>query len=180
MKILVITAHPQLNSSRANKTLLQSLVKYGGDILIHDLYQLYPNWDIDVKREQELLLQYDRIVLQFPFYWYSSPPLLKKWLDEVMTFGWAYGPGGHHLIGKEFLIATTTGGTENAYRSGGDNQFTISEFLRPFERTITRCNGIYLPAFVSYAVMTATDEALEQEAIRYLEHIGTPMPVLVH
>ena len=28
------------------------------------------------------------------FWWYSSPPLLKLWFDEVLTFGWAYGPGG--------------------------------------------------------------------------------------
>ncbi|SFD78000.1 glutathione-regulated potassium-efflux system ancillary protein KefG [Paenibacillus catalpae] len=180
MKILVITAHPELNRSRANKTFLHSLSQYGEDIRIHDLYQLYPNWTIDAEKEQKLLLQHDRIVLQFPFYWYSSPPLLKKWLDEVMTPGWAYGPGGNHLIGKEFLVATTTGGTENAYRSGGDDQFTISEFLRPFERTITKCNGTYLPAFVSYSVKTATDEALAQEAARYVEHIRTPLPVLVH
>ncbi|WP_396125955.1 NAD(P)H-dependent oxidoreductase [Brevibacillus laterosporus] len=25
-----------------------------------------------------------------PFYWYSSPPLLKKWLDDIFTHGWAY------------------------------------------------------------------------------------------
>ncbi|MCM3628424.1 NAD(P)H-dependent oxidoreductase [Paenibacillus glycanilyticus] len=180
MKILVIAAHPQLNASRANKAFLKGLSKYSQDIHVHDLYQLYPNWIIDVEKEQQLLLQYDRIVLQFPFYWYSCPPLLKKWLEEVMAHGWAYGPGGDQLIGKEFLVATTTGGTEKAYRSGGDNQFTISEFLRPLERTITRCNGTYLPAFVSYAVMTATDETLAEEAIRYAEHIRTPLPVLVH
>lgn len=180
MKILVIVAHPELNNSRANKALLQGLNKNREYVHIHKLYELYPDWNIDSEKEQALLLQYDRIVLQFPFYWYSCPPLLKKWFDDVMKPGWAYGPGGNRLVGKEFLIATTTGGTDNSYRSGGDNQFTISELLRPIERTITKCGGTYLPAFISYAVDASTDEWLEREANRYADHIQTPMPVLAH
>ncbi len=80
-----------------------------------------------------MLLQYDRVVFQFPFYWYSSPPLLKKWFDDVLTYGWAFGPGGDHLKGKEFIVATTTGGKESEYHSGGYNWFTISELLRPIQ-----------------------------------------------
>ncbi|MGG3885590.1 NAD(P)H-dependent oxidoreductase [Brevibacillus panacihumi] len=48
----------------------------------------------------------ERTVLQFPFYWYSAPPLLKNWFDEAWTYGWAYGPGGVALRGKECIIAT--------------------------------------------------------------------------
>ncbi|ACT01692.1 NAD(P)H-dependent oxidoreductase [Paenibacillus sp. JDR-2] len=180
MKILVIVAHPELNNSRANKAFLQELNKHRENIHIHKLYELYPDWNIDTEKEQALLLQYDRIILQFPFYWYSCPPLLKKWFDDVMKPGWAYGLGGNRLAGKEFLIATTTGGTHKSYRSGGDNQFTISELLRPLERTITRCSGTYLPAFVCYDANASTEERLGQESQRYSEYIRTPMPVLTH
>ncbi|KQL52727.1 general stress protein [Heyndrickxia shackletonii] len=179
MKIMVITAHPNLNNSRANRALVREL-KNQTNIYIRDLYQEYPNWNIDVEREQQLLLQYDRVVFQFPFYWYSCPPLLKKWFDDVLTFGRAYGPGGDSLKGKEFIIATTTGGSENCYRAGGDNWFTISEFLKPIQRTITKCNGIYLPAFVTYSANECTDEYLEQEAKKYAEYIQTFIRVLVH
>ncbi|WP_435171933.1 NAD(P)H-dependent oxidoreductase [Paenibacillus glycanilyticus] len=180
MNILVIVAHPELTASRANKALLQGLNKIQEDIHIHKLYELYPDWNIDMEKEQELLLRYDRIILQFPFYWYSCPPLLKQWFDDVMIPGWAYGPGGNRLVGKEFLVATTTGGTDKSYRSGGDNQFTVSELLRPIERTITKCGGTYLPAFVCYDANASTEERLRQEAQRYAEYIRTPMPVLTH
>jgi len=178
MKIMVIIAHPQLNDSRANRALMLELGKHP-DIHARDLYQEYPHWDIDVEREQRLLLQYDRIVLQFPLFWYSSPPLLKKWFDDVFTHGWAYGPGGDNLEVKEFMIATTTGGTENQYRSGGINKYTISELLRPMQRTVARCGGTYLPAFVVYNVTEGSDTYVAHEAEKYVRHIKAPMVELV-
>jgi len=179
MKTMVIIAHPHLNTSRANLAFKNELEQHA-DIDVRDLYQEYPNWEIDVEREQRLLLQYDRIVFQFPFYWYSCPPLLKKWFDDVLTFGWAFGPGGEHLKGKEFMVATTAAGTESAYRSGGENWFTISELLRPIQRTLTKCNGTFLPAFVTYNANAGTDAYIAQEARKYVEQIQATMLVLVH
>ncbi|MFD2700920.1 NAD(P)H-dependent oxidoreductase [Paenibacillus shunpengii] len=178
MNSMVITAHPDLNQSRVNKALIQKLKNV--DIYVRDLYLEYPTWQIDVEKEQQTLLQYDRIVFQFPFYWYSCPPLLKKWFDDVLTFGWAYGPGGDNLRDKEFMIATTTGGSEASYRSGGDNKYTISELMRPIERTLTRCKGNFLPVFVGYSVMQATDAELEHIAESYLEAVKAPMEILIH
>ncbi|WP_127530108.1 NAD(P)H-dependent oxidoreductase [Paenibacillus kobensis] len=179
MNIMVIAAHPDLHQSRASKALIRELNKHA-DIHIRDLYLEHPTWQIDVKKEQRMLLQHDRIVFQFPFYWFSCPPLLKKWFDDVLTFGWAYGPGGEKLLGKEFMIATTTGGTEACYRSGGENTYTISEFLRSIERTLTKCNGTFLPAFVVYRVTQATDADLANAAEKYAEFIKAPREVLIH
>lgn len=179
MRIMVIAALSDIQQSRANKALIQELNKHA-DILVRNLYLEYPAWQIDVEKEQRMLLQYDRIVFQFPFYWYSCPPLLKNWFDDVLTFGWAYGPGGEHLLGKEFMIATTTGGSEACYRSGGENAYTISEFLRPIERTLTKCNGTFLPAFVAYSVMQATDIDLAHAAEKYAEIIKAPRKVLIY
>ncbi|MFD0694586.1 NAD(P)H-dependent oxidoreductase [Paenibacillus sp. GCM10027628] len=181
MKIMVIVAHPNFSTSRANQAFVQELKEQEhADIAVRNLYQEYPNWHIDVEKEQQLLLAYDRIVFQFPFYWYSCPPLLKKWFDDVLTFGWAFGPGGDHLKGKEFMVVTTTGGTENGYRSGGDNGFTISELLRPIQNTITKCNGTYLPVFVTYNVTNSTEARLSSEAKRYAAFIQSSMVALVH
>lgn len=174
MNIMVIVAHPDLNYSELNKAMAAELAQHS-NIHVRDLYKEYPNWQIDVDREQRLLLEFDRIVFQFPLYWYSCPPLLKKWFDDVLTFGWAFGPGGDHLRGKEFVVATTTGGEEKEYRAGGRNWFTLSEYLRPIQGTLSRCNGAYLPAFVSYS---PSPEELPHEVKRYVQHIMTPMTAL--
>ncbi|WP_028777255.1 NAD(P)H-dependent oxidoreductase [Shimazuella kribbensis] len=174
MKTIVIVAHPNLKESRANKTFIDSLSEQS-HIDIHNLYQKYPDWNIDVEREHQLLLEYQRIVLLFPFYWYSSPPLLKKWFDDVMVYGWAFGPGGDHLKGKEFIIATTTGGKRKEYQAGGRNWFTISELLRPMQTTIQRCNGTFLPSFVMYNANLADEAQLTIEAGKFLNHIKSPL-----
>ncbi|MFC5403331.1 NAD(P)H-dependent oxidoreductase [Cohnella soli] len=178
MKTMVISAHPCLEQSRANQAMSRELKRYE-DISFRDLYAEYPDWTIDVKHEQNLLLQVDRVVLQFPFYWYSSPPLLKKWLDDVLTYGWAFGSGGDNLKGKEFIIATTAGGTENSYRAGGENLYTVSEMLRPIERTLTKCGITYLPAFVTYNANAGSESYLAEEAIRYAAYIHEPSEALV-
>ncbi|MBB3130648.1 glutathione-regulated potassium-efflux system ancillary protein KefG [Paenibacillus rhizosphaerae] len=179
MKTMVIVSHPDLSRSKANRALLEALPKHT-DIHVRDLYQEYPDWQIDADREKQLLLAYDRIVLQFPFYWYSSPPLLKKWFDDVLTPGWAYGPGGEHLKGKEFIVVTTAGGTDKSFQAGGENWFTISELLKPIHLTIAHCHGTFLPPFVVYDANRASQEQLKTEGIRYAEYIQTPSPVLIH
>lgn len=177
VKIMAILAHPDLNTSRANRALCLELQRAG--VLLHDLYGAYPDWNIDVKQEQQLLLEHDRIILQFPLYWYSSPPLLKKWFDDVLEYGWAYGSGGDQLKGKAFMVATTTGGSEKEYRSGGFNRYTLSELLRPIERTLTRCDAEFLPPFVTYNTTKATDVELMQEAQRYAETARMPSELLM-
>ncbi|MBH5319618.1 NAD(P)H-dependent oxidoreductase [Paenibacillus sp. GSMTC-2017] len=172
MNILVISAHPSLDTSRVNSAFALEL-QNKATITFRDLYHEYPDWNIDVTREQQLLLAYDRIVFQFPFYWYSTPPLLKKWFDDVLTYGWAFGPGGDHLKDKEFIVATTVGGTEGSYRSGGNNLFTLSELLRPIQTTIFKCNGTFLPAFATYNVTNSDVSYFAEEAKKYAAHIQT-------
>ncbi|WP_312029480.1 NAD(P)H-dependent oxidoreductase [Paenibacillus sedimenti] len=98
---------------------------------IHQLYQAYPNEVIDLAREQALLEAHDRSILQYPFYWYSTPPLLKKWFDSVLQYGWAYGPGGDKMHGKEIGLAISTYGSKESYQEGGANLFTIDELTKP-------------------------------------------------
>lgn len=175
MRIMVICAHPNLEESRANRALSLALTGRE-DVLFRDLYLEHADWNIQAERERTLLLEHDRIVLQFPFYWYSCPPLLKKWFDDVLARDWA----DNHLRGKEFMIAATAGGTMSSYRSGGDNSFTVSELLRPIQQTLVRCNAIFLPAFVVYDANHQTDDNLSREANRYAAYIREPARVLAH
>jgi putative NADPH-quinone reductase len=171
MKALVILAHPNLTGSRINRRLIEEVRKHP-EITVHELYSSYPDWVIDVPREQELLEKHDRIVFQFPLYWYSTPPLLKKWQDDVLTYGWAYGSQGKKLQGKELLIATSIGGSQDVYQAGGKNHFSMSEILRPLHATANMCRMTYLPAFV---VDGAFDEhQLAEAAQRYVDRIRKP------
>ena len=90
-KVLVISGHPNLDQSNANSAILQSLTKRIDDIEVRRLDTLYSNNPIDVEAEQKALLEAEVIVLQFPFYWYSVPALLKRWIDQVFTYNFAFG-----------------------------------------------------------------------------------------
>ncbi len=170
MKILVNVFHPHLETSRVNKRWVEELKKHP-DITLRFLYSIYPDWTIEVAKEQELLLAHDRIVFQHPFYWYSCPALMKKWLDDVLSFGWAYGPGGTKLNGKEWITALSTDGPANAYQAGGYNNFSISELLKPFQQTANLTGMTYLPVFMIQGAVQATEAQIEQSAQDYLAHI---------
>ena len=100
--ILVLFAHPAFERSRVHRRLVDAVAELPG-ITFHDLYEAYPDFDVDVRREQKLLLEHDLVVLQHPFFWYSTPPLVKQWEDLVLEHGWAYGTGGNALHGKRLL-----------------------------------------------------------------------------
>jgi len=160
-KILILFAHPRYENSLVQQRLSKAARQVHG-ITFHDLYELYPDFDIQIQQEQELLLRHDIIVLQHPFYWYSCPPLLKQWLDLVLEHGWAYGKEGNSLIGKKMFNAISTGGKQDAYTTGGFNRFTIAQFLAPFEQTARLCNITYYPPFVIHGTHRATDPDREK------------------
>ncbi|MDX2214099.1 MAG: NAD(P)H-dependent oxidoreductase [Oculatellaceae cyanobacterium bins.114] len=157
-RILILFAHPALEKSRINRRLIRTVAETES-VTVHDLYEHYPNFHINVKVEQELLLAHDIIVFQHPFYWYSSPAILKEWQDLVLQYGFAYGHQGTALHGKKVLSAITTGGSQEAYCREGHNYFTIRELLAPFEQTARLCGMDYLPPFVIHGVHQLNDEA---------------------
>jgi glutathione-regulated potassium-efflux system ancillary protein KefG len=136
--VLILLAHPALEKSRVNARLAAAVQDLHG-ITFHDLYEAYPEFDIDVPREQRLLKAHSTIVLQHPFFWYSTPALVKQWEDLVLEHGWAYGSGGTALAGKRLLSMISTGGGEDAYRHGGPRGETMSDLLSPLRRTFELC-----------------------------------------
>ncbi|MFN8259158.1 MAG: NAD(P)H-dependent oxidoreductase [Bacteroidales bacterium] len=167
-KILILFAHPRFEHSVVNQALVKA-VKNKPTITFRDLYELYPDFDIDVKKEQELLLSHDIIIWQHPFYWYSCPPLLKQWLDLVLEFNWAYGPKGNALEGKVIFSAITTGGAREAYRQEGRNRFPLKHLLSPFIQTAYLCKMRYLPPFAVQGTHRLGAEELDNYASDYLK-----------
>lgn len=165
-RILVLFAHPRLERSRSNKALLRRLPADPG-VTFHDLYEHYPDFNVDIAREQRLLIAHDIIVLHHPIYWYSVPPLLKQWIDLVLAFGWAYGPGGNALRGKCWFHAISSGGSAEAYTKEGFHGSTIGEFFRPLQRTATLCGMRWLPPFAVFGTNKLGDAELERLSFAY-------------
>lgn len=172
MKALVILAHPTIDNSKVNNRWKQELLQYPDEITVHELYKEYPDGNINVLKEQNLLESYDNIIFQFPLYWYSYPSLLKKWLDEVFTHGWAYGSKGDKLKGKKFGIAMSIGDKKYNYLPSGSVTFTVDEVIVPFKATAIHVGAISLPYFAIFgASYQASDEEITQSAKDYIKYI---------
>ncbi|MEP7257735.1 MAG: NAD(P)H-dependent oxidoreductase [Flavitalea sp.] len=159
-RILILFAHPAFEKSRVHSRLIRNLKNQQG-ITFHDLYETYPDFDIDIDIEKNLLLNHDLIICQHPFYWYSAPAMLKQWQDLVLEHGWAYGPGGTALTGKYMINAISCGGPREVYAHTGRNRFTVRELLAPFDQTAFLCHMTYLPPFVVHGTHRLNDNGIE-------------------
>ncbi|OTN91540.1 NAD(P)H-dependent oxidoreductase [Enterococcus faecium] len=170
MRTRIFIFHPNLNhESKVNRVLANAARNAGIDV--RDMYALYPNFKINVSVEQEILEKTDRIVLQFPMYWYNSPALMKEWLDRVLVYGWAYGSQGTALQGKELLLAVTQGAHDSDYRVNGRFHVTTEELMKPF-MTIQYHTGLkFLPTFSLANAMHLSNEDLQKAGQHYVERL---------
>ena len=165
-RVLILFAHPALQKSRVNRVLAAAVRDLPG-VTFHDLYEVYPDFNVDVHHEQQLLEKHDLIVLQHPFFWYSTPALVKEWQDLVLEHAWAYGHLGRALHGKALLSVITTGGTEEAYQRHGFNRYTMRELLVPIEQTAHLCGMKYLPPFVVHGTHSCSADTVKKHANDY-------------
>ena len=174
--VLVITAHPQMEHSRINRRLMHAARKLSPNshstVVVRDLYSLYPDYLIDVPAEQALLSEAKLIIWQHPIQWYSMPPLMKLWVDEVLSFGWAYGPGGTALRGKDLWLVTTTGGPQDSYHPKRYNRYFFDAFLPPYEQTAALCGMRFLPPLVLHGAHKASEADLAAHAAMYAQKLA--------
>jgi len=168
-KTLVINGHRTPRDSLFGKVLFDAATALP-EVTGHTLIEAYPDFKINGNYERKLLSDHANVVLQFPLYWYSSPAIIKEWLDEVLSRGWAYG-GGQALVGKKIMLAITTGGPEKVYQHDGANRFTINEFLRPFEQTANLCGMKWEEPFVMFGVHYLDEESIKLHCVSYQEKI---------
>ncbi|HYF23897.1 MAG TPA: NAD(P)H-dependent oxidoreductase [Caulobacteraceae bacterium] len=169
-RTLLVFAHPALERARINPAMAQGVRDLPG-LTFHDLYELYPDFTVDVEAEQRLLADHELIVLQFPLYWYSAPALLKEWLDLVWLHGFAYGERGRALEGKTLFCAVSAGGTEQAYGPRGHNRFTLPDFLRPFEQTAHLCKMRWAEPFALYGAGLVGESELARGVAAYRDRL---------
>jgi len=156
-KVLVLFAHPAQTRSEVNVPLF-SEAKLNRHVTAVDLYAEYPDFNIDIEREQQRLIDHDVIVFMFPLYWYSTPSILKEWQDLVLEYGFAYGVDGTALKNKLFLCALSAGGKEEAYQTDGFNHYTIRQLLQPLEQMAQITHMTYLAPFAIFGSRTAQEE----------------------
>jgi glutathione-regulated potassium-efflux system ancillary protein KefF len=176
-KVLVITAHPQMEQSRINRRMMRSALKLSASapspVIVRDLYALYPDYLIDVAAEQALLAQASLVVWQHPIHWYSMPPLMKLWVDDVLSFGWAYGPGGSALRGKDLWLVATTGGPEESYHPESYNRYFFDAFLPPYEQTAALCGMRFLPPLLLHGAHRADDTQIAAHENLFTDRLAT-------
>lgn len=148
--ILVISAHQNLAHSTSNRLILDEFSGSLGDkVEIRRLRDLYPDFNINVAAEQQALEKADVVVFQFPLFWYNVPAILKKWLDDVWTYGFAYGEGGDKLKGKKLLVSLTTGGVEEVYSD--EVMGKIEDLMKPVQSSATYAGFEWLGVEATYA-----------------------------
>jgi glutathione-regulated potassium-efflux system ancillary protein KefF len=168
--ILVLAAHPNWRESRVNRRLLAAAQDIAG-VQVQDLYGSYPDYDIDVAAEQVRAQDAGLIVLLHPIQWYSMPALLKLWLDEVLTYGWAYGQGGTALRGKDLWLVATTGGPESSYRPQSYNRYFFDAFLPPYEQTAALCGMRFLPPLMLHGAHRASEESVGKHVAVFAQRL---------
>lgn len=169
-RILILYAHAAPQRSRINRRLARAAATLP-HVRVHDLYETYPDFDIDVAREQALLSEADLVVFQHPIQWYGMPALLKEWVDVVLEEGWAYGPNGNTLRGKDFWLVASAGGVHESYRENGQHGHPFDAFLPPFRQTAQLCGMRWLPPLILHGAQQLDETALDAHAALYIERL---------
>ena len=181
-RTLIISGHPNLAESNTNTLIIERLTSELEDVEVRYLDRLYPDFNIDVKAEQQALITADTVVLQFPFYWYSTPALLKKWLDDVFSYNFAYGAQGDKLKDKNLILSFTVGGPKEAYDPLGYNHFTIEQLIHPLQQTaylagMKYCTPVYTHQMVYipgvYNDLSEVQARAHNHADRLLAQVNT-------
>ena len=185
--ILVICGHPNLKESTANSQILKKLEKELPGIDILRLDEVYPDYNIDVSKEQQRLLDHDTIILQFPIFWYTAPSLMKRYIDDLFSHGFAIGSKGGKLKGKKLMLSVTTAGDESIYQHNGYTKRTIDEFLFSYDVMAFSSQMIKLPNVCTYEIgylahsgkdPKKVDERTSIHVKKILEILKNPTPVL--
>jgi glutathione-regulated potassium-efflux system ancillary protein KefF len=158
---LVLHAHPYPGRSRGCAALVSAVRDLPG-VDVRTLYELYPDFDVDVAVELQALRAADRVVWLAPLYWYSVPALLHVWFEKVLMAAIAAAPSHEALQGKECLWAVTTGG--GSYRRGGRHDHPFADFVPPIEMTARYCGMSFLEPFVVHDPDSMSDAALMARA----------------
>ena len=169
MKTMVVISHPTIQASSSQQFFLATL-KGEDFVTIRHLDEVWSEAKPHFTRviEEKALVESgaQRLILQFPMYWYQAPAVMKEWIDTVMSKSATFAKQI-----KELGIVVTLGVKEEAFRAGGKEQFTISELLRPFQALANAMSWNYLPNFEVHQFDYKTEGAKQVLLVEYLQYV---------
>lgn len=170
--ILIVIGHPYWKDSVANKAIVNEFSLLCPSLVSSNISVLYPDGKTDVAAEQKKLLNADIIILQYPFMWFGCPSTMHAYMEQVLTYGFAYGKGGESLKGKHIIASITTGAPESAYSKEGHEGVTIDELMTQVSATAVFCGMKYDGYVYSCGMATAGagTEQVEQVKIKAADH----------
>lgn len=186
---LVVMAHPDLAHSRVTRRVVQAL-SAEPQVQVRDLYALYPDFWVDVDAERAALAAAELVLWLHPIHWYAMPALMKQWMDTVLGYGWAYGPGGTALAGKDLWLVASAGTSAEVYTAlGGPVEQPFAPFLPAYEQTAALTRMRWLPPsllFHAHQASEADVQAHVEAVLARCRHHGDrldgatwPLPVQV-
>jgi len=164
--IVVYFAHLAIEQSVINRRLRDAVCDLP-HVDFRDLLERYPDFFIDTAVEQDVLRRADLIVFQHPIYWYTAPAIFKHFQDTVLLRGFAYGPGGTALHGKDFLLVASTGATREAYGPGGIHQYAFEDLILPIEQSVRFCGMNFLSPHVLHGGHSLSTDIIDSHALEY-------------
>ena len=162
----MILAHPKIEESIGNKIISNKLAENNTEI--RHLDKLYPDFKIDIKAEQEALLKADTIIFQYPLFWYSTPAILKEWIDQVIQYGFAFGKDSYNLEGKKMIVSFTIGSPIKDYPKE-----TIQKIVFPFQGLAGYCKMNYVGELFCNDINAYSDGAKENAIQAANKHAET-------
>jgi len=180
MKTLVIVSHPYATKSTAIKALQQAAEATEG-VVVRNLEALYGN-DVgafDIAAEQQAQEQADRVVYLFPIHWFNLTPMLKAYLNEVWTYGWAFGTEGKALHGKEMQVVVTAGAKPHTYSAEGLVHSTMDEVLTPMKASAYYIGMKYNQPLAFYEAMGLGEDAVTGIQKVFSERLLAPLGSLL-
>lgn len=172
--ITIIHAHPYIHHSKIGRSLLNTVLNLP-HLEVRELYELYPDFHIDIKKEQQQLLKTDVIVLQNPMHWYHVPSLMSLWFEKVLAYGWAHGNGQQALAGKKLLWSVTSADEAHSFDSKGYNHFTLEEMARPLQQMALFCGMKWLDPFAVFNANRLSENEIFQVSEKYRDRLVLEM-----
>ncbi|ARO02282.1 NAD(P)H-dependent oxidoreductase [Lactiplantibacillus paraplantarum] len=176
MKTLVLFAHPNASSS-TTMPFFEKAASVVEGVVWHSVESVYKG-QLNVQREQTFIKSFDRIVFQFPMYWYSCPANLKQYVDDVFTRKFTIAC--KFLSKKELGLVVTTGDSARNFQAGSLEKFTFSELLRPFEAIANKTGMRYLRPLVVDQFQYKSVEEKQRLLVEYLQYLNADFPLSLH
>lgn len=181
--------YPGLSEGRLNREYV-ALIKSEMDKKGYRTRQTYIEKGYDINEEVQKHLWADIIITQSPVFWFGTPWIYKKYVDEIFTAGMSqqsfliddgriandlskqYREGGK-LHGKKFLLSLTMNTPKEAFDDPAQRLYAGRSLEDLFSSTTSVykfCGFDILPVFGSFDVIKAPQ--ISQDKMRLRQHLA--------